>query len=135
MLEATADLSQKGYNVMCCLGNANPEADWTVDVYLKSEGLGGIYYLDEEGTKATDIRPWLADPNAKFYDIKDMDVIYAYNRDDRHFTVDLEFDVSDYVYKRCGGLDFYFKKSVIDEIGEDYLNRLNVRPTLYGIGE
>ena len=135
MLEATADLSQKGYNVMCCLGNANPEADWTVDMYLKSEGLGEIYYLDEEGTKATDVRPWLKNPSARLYDIEDMDVIYAYNRDDRHFTVDLEFDVSDYVYKKCGGLDFYFKKSVVDEIGEDYLERLNVRPTLYGIGE
>lgn len=134
MLETTADLSQRGYNVMCCLGNANPEADWTVDMYLKSEGLDGIFYLDSAGTGATDVRPWLHDENAKLYDIDDMDVIYAYNRDDKHFVVDLGFDVSNYVYKKCGSIDFFFKKSVLDEIGMDYLNKLSVKPTIYGIG-
>lgn len=135
VLTTTKDMSQKGYKVMCCLGNANPEADWTVDMYMKSEGLPDIYYLNTAMNKATDVRPMLKADSVNLYDIDEMDVIYAYNRDDRHFVIEPNIDFSDYVQKKCGSIDIYFKKGVIDEIGEEYLDKLSVRPTLYGIGK
>ena len=120
---------------MCCLGNANPEADWTVDMYMKSEGLPDVYYLNTVMNKATDVRPMLKADSVNLYDIYEMDVIYAYNRDDRHFVIEPNIDFSDYVQKKCGSIDIYFKKEVIDDIGEEYLDKLSVRPTLYGIGK
>lgn len=135
VLTTTKDMSQKGYKVMCCLGNANPEADWTVDMYLKSKGLGEIYYYDVPNNIATDIRPMLQDSSAKFFPTTDMDVIYMYNRDDRHFVAEVELDLSDYVYRRCGSIDIYFKQSVAEQVGDEYLDELSVRPTLYGIGK
>ena len=132
VLEATEDLADKGYNVMCCLGNANPEADWTVSMYQKSHGKPDVFYLDTEKGMATDVRPMEKDENANLYDVADMDVIYAYNRDDRHFEIEPDIDFIGYVYKKCGSIDFYFKESVIAELGEDYLENLTVKPTMYG---
>jgi hypothetical protein len=134
-LEIADEMSSKGYNVLSCFGNANPEADWTVEMYLKSQGKPDVYYWCQHEGKIYDNRHFKSDGTGGTLDVSDMDVIMAYNRDDRHFEIDPNIDFSDYTCIRSAGIDIYFGNNAGKEVTEDLMQRLRVKPTIYGIGK
>ena len=133
-LEQIDELSDKGYNVMSCFGNSNPEAEFTIDAFLKSKGKPDIYYWDQDNKKVITRPPFMADPETQDFDWNKIDVILAYNRNDRHFEVDPNIDLSDFILIRSGSVDLYFRNDAKKEVNEALSERLYVKPTIYGIG-
>ena len=134
-LEVVDEMSQKGYKVLSCFGNANPEADWTVEMYLKSQGKPDVYYWRQDEQKVYDNRYFQEDGVEETVSASDMDVILAYNRNDRHFEIDPNIDFSDYTCIRSAGIDIYFGGAAKDEATDEMIQILQVKPTLSGIGE
>lgn len=134
MLEEVDDMSSSGYKVLSCLGNANPEAVWTITNMLLSEGKPDIYNWNQWEETVTDNYEMIVDPNLDV-DLADMDVIVAYNRDDRHFVIEPNFDLSGYTYVKCGSIDLYYSDEAAKTLTDEKLSRLKVKPTIYGIGE
>ncbi|MBP3197212.1 MAG: hypothetical protein J6N21_09450 [Butyrivibrio sp.] len=134
-LEQIDEMSAKGYNVMSCLGNANPEAEMVVEYYLLSQGRDNIFYWNQDKSVVSDERAF-GNPNSKeVIPLSQVDVVVAYNRNDRHFEVDPNFDLSDFVLIRAGSIDIYYKNDALSEVTDELRDRLYVKPTLYGIGE
>ena len=134
-LEEIESLSDRGYNVMCCFGICNPEADWTVDMYLKAHGKKDIYYWSEGAGFISTERPFFIDGTDSGLTVQDMDVIYMYNRNDRHFEIEPSIDLEGFTCVKSGSVDVYFKDSVLDELGQEEIDGLKIRPTIYGIGK
>lgn len=134
MLEEVDDMSTKGYKVLSCLGNANPEAVWTITNMLRSEGKSDIYNWNQWDSFITDDFELTENPDLHL-EVSDMDVIVAYGRDDRHFMLEPNFDLSGFTYVKCGSIDLYYSDKAAETLTEEKLNRLKVKPTLYGIGE
>ena len=134
-LEEIESLSDRGYNVLCCFGICNPEADWTVDMYLKAHGKKDIYYWSEGAGFISTERPFFIDGTDSGLTVQDMDVIYMYNRNDRHFEIEPSIDLEGFTCVKSGSVDVYFKDSVLDELGQEEIDGLKIRPTIYGIGK
>ena len=134
MLEEVEEMSTSGYKVMSCLGNANPEATWTISNYLMAKGEKDIYHWNQWDSAVTDNIELIVDPDLDV-DLSDIDVIVAYNRDDRHFMLEPNIDLSGYTYVKCGSLDLYYNDSAAQTLTQEKLDRLRVKPTIYGIGE
>ena len=134
-LEEIERLSGRGYNVMSCFGICNPEADRTVDMYLKAHGKKNIYYWNEDDGFVSTERPAFAGDADSGLGVQDMDIIFMYNRNDRHFEIEPSIDLGGFTCVTSGSIDVYFKDSVLDELGQDEIDGLNVRPTIYGIGK
>ena len=64
-----------------------------------------------------------------------MDVIYMYNRNDRHFEIEPSISLEGFTCVTSGSVDVYFKDSVLDELDQEEIDGLKVRPTIYGIGK
>ena len=134
-LEEIERLSDRGYNVMSCFGICNPEADWTVDMYLKAHGKENIYYWNEDDGFVSTERPAFAGDTNSGLEVQDMDILFMYNRNDRHFEIEPSIDLEGFTCVTAGSIDVYFKDSVLDELGQDEIDGLKVRPTIYGIGK
>ncbi|WP_026516433.1 glycosyltransferase family 39 protein [Butyrivibrio sp. MC2021] len=134
-LEQIEEMSDKGYTVMSCLGICNPEADWTVETYMHSKGKEDVLYWSNDDQKVYTVRPFLNSPKAEERNLEDVDVVVAYNRNDRHFEVEPNFDLSDFTLVRTAGIDIYYRNEASKEVTDELIQRLHVKPTLHGIGE
>lgn len=133
-LEAIETLEDNGYTVMSCFGNANPEADWTVEMYMKSHRKDDILYWNQDNDEVLTARPYKRSADIATADFNDVDVVVAYNRNDRHFTLEPSCDLSDFECVKCGSIDIYCRKSVSDDAINGVLGDMSVKPTLFGIG-
>lgn len=134
-LEEVERCADNGYKVMSCFGIANPEADWTVEYYLKSHGKQDVFYWNEETGEVFTGRPYAyRDAVAEGVTASDMDVIFTYNRDDRHFVMEPSIDLSDYKLVVSGSINIYYKNDIVGEISQELIDGLKVKPTIYGIG-
>ena len=133
-LEQIESLSNKGYKVMTCFGNANPEAEFTVDSYCKSKGIDEIYYWDQNNSAVLDIPAFYRSQASGSFKLDEIDVVLAYNRNDRHFEVDPNFDLSDFTLVRTGSIDIFFRNDAENEVTDELVDQLHVKPTIYGIG-
>jgi hypothetical protein len=134
-LEQIEEMSDKGYTVMSCLGICNPEADWTVEMYMRSKGKDDIYYWDQGEQTVNTVRPFIHDPSSEKISLDEVDVVVAYNRNDRHFEVEPNFDLSEFKMIRSAGIDIYYRNEAAAEVTDELIERLHVKPTLHGIGE
>ena len=134
-LEQIEEMSDKGYTVMSCFGISNPEADWTVEMYLRSKGKPDVYYWNQENQTVNTVRPFIKDPSSETISLDEVDVVACYNRDDRHFVADPNFDLSDFTLIRSAGVDLYYRNEAAAEVTEELIQRLHVKPTFHGIGE
>ncbi len=133
-LEEIESLRDRGYQVMTCFGISNPEADATVEMYLKSHGKEEAYYWDEEAKAVTVTRPYLKQNTFVDMNYEEMDVIMAYNRNDRHFRIDPSLELDGYTCVRIGSIDAFFRNDVYEEIDRAEIESFRIKPTIYGIG-
>ena len=134
-LEQIESLSNKGYKVMTCFGNANPEAEFTIDAFCKVKELADVYYWDQRDEAVIDVPAFYRSQASSYYDLDKIDVVLAYNRNDRHFEVDPNFDLSDFTLVRNGSVDIFYRNDALKEVSDDLRNQLYVKPTIYGIGD
>jgi hypothetical protein len=125
MMQEVEKASEKEHlNVMSCLGISNPEADITIEYWLESKGEKNIYYWDEGKKAACKVRPYQNETDAVQYPQDQMDVIVAFNRDDRHFLLEPSIDLTDYTLVKCGTINLYYKKGL-------ELPHIQIKPSLY----
>ena len=119
MLDEALELQSRGYNVASTMGMSNPEADITLQYYFLVHGEKECDYWEDYQTE---------------YDLSDVDLVIAYNRDDRHFTTDPATDLSGLHFVKCGSIDLYFSDRAFGSLSDEEIESLSVRPTIYGIG-
>lgn len=121
MLDAVVSMSEENEDikVLSCL-YPNIEGDNTIYYYERYYGYDNLYvWVNDEGTvNGSELRFY----NDMFKDLPtdyepaDMDVIVAYNKEDRHWCHEIEFDVSKYDKYTCGTLDVYVKPEKVSNI-------------------
>lgn len=120
MLDTVVNLSKEnpGIKVLSCL-YPNIEGDNTIYYYERWYGLDNMYVwvYDEETVNSCELRFYndMFATHPTEYKPTDMDVIVAYNHDDRHWCHDVEFDVSEYEKIKCGTLDIYVKPDKLEK--------------------
>lgn len=85
--------------------------------------------------KVVNYRPFEHEDEAESISLSEVDVVVAYNRNDMHFEVDPNFDLSEYYLVRSGSVDIYYKNDAVSQVTEELKNELYVKPAIYGIGE
>jgi hypothetical protein len=134
MLDETLSLMEKGYNVTSVLGISNPEADMTMSSFFKSHLQKNCWYWHEYDAAICEAPPFSSEADGELHSVSDVDVFVAYNRDDRHFTVEPSLDLAKFHRVKCGSLDLYFSDEAYITLTDEDFERFKIKPTIYGIG-
>ncbi len=136
MLGEALEVENEGMVVANALGIANPEADQTVQCWLLANGQKDSLYWNENVGQLKEITQTASKSEAsQSHDMSEVDLFIAYNRNDRHFTIDPSVDLSAYNYVRCGSIDLFYSDRAYSALTQDRLDAMKVKPTIYGIGE
>lgn len=106
--------AENGAKVMECYAYSNPEATRTMNSWMEYQGdLDSMYYWDEN-TESVYASGTSDDEELVAVDLADIDVIMAYNSDDRHYTGMCEpvregWLEESFTKVTCGSVDIYVR--------------------------
>ena len=106
----------------------------TMSAYLRSYGEANCWYWHEKTKTIKNNPPYNGDGGDEVHSVSDVDLFVAYNRDDRHFTMDPTLDLSGFHKIKCGSLDLFFSDRAYAALSDEEIARFKVKPTIYGIG-
>lgn len=136
MLNESLEIQNEGFNVASSLGISNPEADLTIQFWSLSHGHKETWYWNEPSKEIKELPMRRGDEsiNSSGHDLAEVDLFIAYNRDDRHFTIEPTVELLSMHHVKCGSLDLYYSDRAYSELSEERLSSLKIKPTIYGIG-
>lgn len=123
-MEYATYAAENDCNVVSCFGYSNPEAEWTMNAWMKYNGdLESLYYWDE-ATLSIYSSATEEDEKLQAVSLDDVDVIMAYNTDDRHYTGMCEMIMDglldeDFTRIKSGSVDIYVRNGVDLDLPRD----------------
>lgn len=137
-LEYASYAAENGSNVLSCLSYSNPEAQWTIDAWMEYKGhLESLYYWEEGDLAIYDAASYAGPEDVDSLethtqvDLENVDVVIAYNTDDRHYTGMCELVIDglleeDFTKVTVGTIDVYVRNGVSLELPDG-----NIKTSIY----